>query len=102
MSESNSLGKKVFSSAGYLTSLRVLDKILSLITIVYLARILDPSAFGLMAMAILTITFLESLTAVSLEQALIQKPKITNEEMDVAWTYGRVLRSVILLSLIHI
>ncbi|MBK57187.1 MAG: hypothetical protein CMC84_07890 [Flavobacteriaceae bacterium] len=96
MSESNSLGKKVFSSAGYLTSLRVLDKILSLITIVYLARILDPSAFGLMAMAILTITFLESLTAVSLEQALIQKPKITNEEMDVAWTYGRVLRSVIL------
>ena len=72
MKSNESLKNRALESGSYLLAARILDKLSSIITVVVLARLLDPSDFGLMALAMIVITLVESLTAISSESALIQ------------------------------
>ncbi len=91
------LRNKVLESGSYLILARTLDKLSSIISVIILARLLVPSEFGLIAIAMVVVTLTESLTAISLEAALIQKKDISKSELNVAWTYGRVIRSFLII-----
>ena len=74
------LRNRVLESGSYLLLARTLDK-LSIISVVVLARLLAPSEFGLIAIA-MVVTLIESLTAISLEASLIQKKDINKSELN--------------------
>lgn len=58
-----------------------------------LARILSPNDFGLMGVAILTITLFETFSVTGIETALIQKKEDVSGYLNTAWTIG-LLRGI--------
>ena len=67
------LKNNIFKSGIYLFIARGFDKLTSLISVLILARLLEPSEFGLIALALIVVSVLESITAISLETAIINK-----------------------------
>ncbi len=53
---------------------------------IILARLLAPSDFGLLGIAMLSITILETFSQTGFQSALIQKKKEAEEYLDTAWT----------------
>jgi len=90
------LSSKLVSSSSYTVFVRGIDKISALVTVILLTRILEPTEFGIMAIAVIFVGIIEALSRVSLEESLIQKSETSNEEFNVSWTYGRILRSWII------
>lgn len=66
--------------------LRTAERSLGLVSIVVLARILVPADFGLVAMAMSVIAFIELGSSFGFELALIQKEHPTGDHYDTAWT----------------
>jgi O-antigen/teichoic acid export membrane protein len=80
------LPQKMVQGGAYLSSLKVIGKILSLIRLIIIGRILAPSDFGLMGIALLTMSALETFSTTGFNQALIQKKENTENYLDAAWT----------------
>jgi O-antigen/teichoic acid export membrane protein len=64
------------------------------VSTVILARLLAPADFGLVAMAMLVVAFVEAWLSFGLATALIQKQNATREHYDTAWTL-RILQSAV-------
>lgn len=75
--------------------LRLSSRALGFVRTVVLARLLFPADFGLIAMAMLFVTGLESVTQTGLQQALIQRKTGVRECLDTAWTVT-LARSLVL------
>jgi len=58
------------------------DRVLSLVSMLVLARLLTPSDFGVVAIASSVLALLEVFTALGLDVALISKPNVTREHYD--------------------
>ena len=82
----DSLSKKVVRSGFWVISIRVFEKLLYIVKLIILARILSPTDFGLMGIALLTLSILETFTNIGFVEALIQKNKEIKEYLDSAWT----------------
>ncbi len=80
------LPQKMVQGGAYLSSLKVIRKVLSLIRLIIIGRILAPSDFGLMGIALLTMSALETFSTFGFRQALIQKKENTDNYLDAAWT----------------
>ena len=80
------LPQKMVQGGAYLSSLKVIRKILSLIRLIIIGRILAPSDFGLMGIALLTMSALETFSTFGFKQALIQKKENIDNYLDAAWT----------------
>jgi len=80
------LTQKMVQGGAYLSSLRVIRKILSLIRLVIIGRILAPSDFGLMGIALLAMSAIETFSKTGYREALIQKKEEINDYLNVAWT----------------
>ena len=65
---------------------KLADRSLGLVSVVILARLLVPADFGLVAMAMAIIAFIDIATTLSFDIALIQRPHPTREHYDTAWT----------------
>ncbi len=57
---------------------------------VVLARLLSPIDFGILGLATLSINFFTVFSETGIESALIQKDKISRNQLDTAWTIGLV------------
>src|ERR1044071_6378743 len=66
--------------------MRICDRSLGLISTLVLARLLLPSDFGLVAMAMSFIALIELAGAFSFEVTLIQRVDPTRDHYDTAWT----------------
>ena len=64
-----------------------------------LARLLFPADFGLIAMAMVVVTGLDSISQTGFQQALIQKKRGTEQCLDTAWAVA-LIRSLALCSLL--
>ena len=82
-------------------SLRMTDRILSLIKIVVLARILAPNDFGLMGIALLTMVAVQRFTISGFNAALIQKKENIENYLNTAWTV-EVIRGFILSMVLYL
>jgi len=80
------LPQKMVQGGAWISSLKIIRKVLSLIRLVIIGRILAPSDFGLMGIALLTMSALETFSTFGFNQALIQKKENTDNYLDAAWT----------------
>jgi O-antigen/teichoic acid export membrane protein len=68
---------------------------------VILARLLTPDDFGIMGLALLAVSTLQSLTSTGFTSALVQKDEDIQSDLDTAWTFtalrGLMLAAVIAL-----
>jgi len=92
---SESIFRQVLFGGLWTLGLRLSSRALGFVRTVVLARLLFPADFGLIAMAMLFVTGLESVTQTGLQQALIQKKTDIRECLDTAWTVT-LARSLVL------
>jgi len=90
-----SLSQRVVRGGVWIFALRITDRIFRLIALMILARILAPHDFGLMGIALLTMTTLEFFSQTGFQHALIQKKGDTESYLDAAWTVS-ILRGFLL------
>ena len=80
------LPQKMVQGGVWISSLKIIGKVFSLIRLIIIGRILAPSDFGLMGIALLTMSALETFSTFGFRQALIQKKENTDNYLDAAWT----------------
>ena len=80
------LPQKMVQGGAWISSLKIIRKVFSLIRLIIIGRILAPSDFGLMGIALLTMSALETFSTFGFRQALIQKKENTANYLDAAWT----------------
>ena len=95
------LSERTIKSGFWIFSVRIVQQLFGFIRIIILARVLAPHDFGLMGIAVLTMTILETVTQTGLHQALIQKKDDIKIYLDAVWTY-LILRGVVLFAILYL
>jgi lipopolysaccharide exporter len=99
--EKGSLRARVFAGSLWLIILRIVSRVLSFAGTIILARLLMPEDFGLMAMAAISLAFLEAFTTLDLKTILIRDVRSGRPEYDTAWTL-QIVRGTLIALLILI
>jgi len=94
------LSQRVIKSGFWVFFLRIINRGFSLIRLIILARILAPSDFGLMGIALLTMSTLETFSKTGFQAALIQKKEDIESYLNSAWTV-LILRGFILFIILY-
>lgn len=90
-----SLKGKTIRSGAWLGIAGIVNQALSFLRSIVLARLLTPEIFGLMAIALIVVRFIEAFTRSGLEAALVHRQSGFEEARDTAFTL-LVLRGVLL------
>lgn len=85
-SETESLTRRVAKNGFWAFALRFMNRGLGFIRTIILARLLAPSDFGLLGLAMLAITTLDTFSQTGFQAALIQKKQGTASFLNTAWT----------------
>lgn len=97
-------GRSIFSRAVkggfWLFSLRILTRLIDLAKSVIVLRLLEPSDFGLVGIATLTMGMMISFTEMGLRAALVQRKENTEGHLNVAWTFG-IVRGILLFGILY-
>jgi len=94
------LSQKVVKGGFWVFFLRIVNRGFSMIRLIILARILSPNDFGLMGIALLTMSTLETFSQTGFQQALIQKKENIKSYLNAAWTV-LILRGFILFVILY-
>ncbi|MEN8154149.1 MAG: MOP flippase family protein [Acidobacteriota bacterium] len=78
----NNLKKKVISGLGWSSTSRIFQYIFNFIITIVLIRLIDPSEFGVFAMAVVLIGFASLFSEIGFNEALIQKKDITGVQLN--------------------
>ena len=87
---SNDLKRKVAGAALWTVAARWIHRLLGMVSIVVLARLLEPKDFGLVAMAQVFSTIISAFTQLELNVALIRLKSIDTDYLSTAWTLGLI------------
>jgi O-antigen/teichoic acid export membrane protein len=91
---SSQLNEKLFTGAAWMLLTRGLIKSLGLVSSIVLARLLAPSDFGLIAIAMSFYAFILLFGSVGFNSALVQKSDASDHDFDVVWTIGVVFGAI--------
>lgn len=75
-------------SAAFMIALRLAFRGIGLISTLILVRLLGPTEFGIVGLAMVTFAILETVSDLSFEKALIRMPNPQPVHFDTAWTLG--------------
>jgi O-antigen/teichoic acid export membrane protein len=89
------LGRKTAMGSILLVGARMISRIFDLIAMLILARILEPSDFGLVAVAASVVAILDTTLEMPINQALVRLAEITDIQYDTAFTLS-LLRGLVL------
>jgi O-antigen/teichoic acid export membrane protein/SAM-dependent methyltransferase len=89
------LSQQVVFGSFWVFVLRIIQQGLGLVKIVILARLLAPADFGLMGVALVTMTTLETFSQTGFQAALIQKREDIRPYLNTVWTVS-ILRGLFL------
>jgi len=89
------LSQRTMRGGAWMLVLRVVERVLGLVRTVLLARLLVPDDFGVMGVALLAMSALETASQTGFDIALIQKKGEIREYLDTAWTI-QVIRGLVL------
>ena len=89
------LTQKVLKGSFWLFAIRIVERVFGFIRLIIIARVLAPNDFGLMGIALLMLSLVETFTQTGFQKALIQKKDNVDDYLDTAWTL-LVIRSLIL------
>jgi len=81
-----SIGGQVVKGSIWMVGLRLTLKSIGIISTLFLARLLSPEDFGLVAIAMVFYALIELMQSFGLDFALVQNQKATKEHYDSAWT----------------
>ena len=95
------LSRKASQGAVWITVAIIFSRGLKIISTIILTRLLLPSDYGIMAIAIVVITLMQNLTRTGFDQALIQKQKKSEEFLNIAWTF-ELLKNLFLFLILFI
>ena len=95
------LGRRMAKGATWMVMLRLAVRSIGLINTFILARLLLPEDFGLIALAMVTITLLDTLSEFGFETALIRDQKTTRAHYDTAWTVA-VIKGILVATLLFV
>lgn len=76
---------------------KLLQKVIGLVSTLFLARLLTPEDFGLVSLVWLIIMFTEAFAESGAEDYIIQKETIDNTDLNTAWTLNVMLKSGVML-----
>ena len=79
---------------------RLSQRILGFVSTVFLARLLAPTDFGVVSIAVSIVAALELMGAFSFDTILIQKQDATREHYDTVWTIGLIFNGLYALILV--
>jgi len=97
----DTLAQWVVRGGFWVFALRITSRGLTLIRTIVLARVLAPSDFGLMGIALLAMSALETFTQTGFQAALIQKKGDIRDYLDTAWTIS-ALRGLALFAVLYL
>ena len=83
----NELFKKIADGAIWMLLFKVADRGLGLISTLILVRLLTPTDFGIVAMAVAMVAIVELLTSFGFDTAIIRQKDATDEHYHTAWTF---------------
>jgi lipopolysaccharide exporter len=78
--------RRMARSAAWMIGLRLADRTIGLVSVLFLARLLVPADFGLVAMGTVILGALEAMSAFGFEMALIKRQAKDRARWDSAWT----------------
>lgn len=100
--DEDSLTSKVLSGGVWVSSLNFLNRLLEIVKLIVLARLLSPSDFGLMGIALLALAALERLSQLGVDQALIQEEKDDIDRyLSTAWSL-KIARAVLVITILYL
>jgi lipopolysaccharide exporter len=91
----NALFARAMSAGFWASALRVLMRLLLILRTIILARLLAPHDFGLMAIATISILFVERFTESGINSALVQRRDDIGKYLNTAWTM-QIVRGAIM------
>jgi PST family polysaccharide transporter/lipopolysaccharide exporter len=93
---SGDIGERAVKSGVWAAAINVLDRVLHLTMLVLLGRLLGPTAFGLLGIALVSLATLRQLSKLGLDAALIQRPEANVDHyLDTVWTLKAVRGALI-------
>lgn len=90
----SALFSRAMSAGFWASALRLTVRVMMLVRTIILARLLAPEDFGLMAVATISILFVEGITDSGVDAALIQKKEGVERYLNTAWTM-QIVRSTL-------
>jgi len=101
ISSRTSVGKAIARGAAWTLSIRLVNRSISVVSTLILARLLTPTDFGVYALAMTVYAFVDLLGAFGFGYALIQNQDANDEHYNTAWTLN-LLFSVMSASLLFV
>jgi lipopolysaccharide exporter len=102
MSAQGTGGGSLFAGAAWMIAMRWVTRCIGLVSTVILARLLTPDDFGVVAIALLVVGLLETVSYLGVDLSLIKNRQAGREDFDSAWTIqlgqGALIAAVLLLS----
>lgn len=95
-----SLFNKVVQSSALLISIKLVQRLLGLISLIILARLLTPDDFAIVALSAIVVYFFDVLSQAGSEQYIIQKTKVSTDDLNTAWTIDIIMKFIMMLLLI--
>ena len=92
------LKQQVLSSMAWVAGLTYLGQVLRWIVTIFVIRLLSPADYGLMAKAMVFMGFLMMISELGLESAIIQKNKLTDDQLN--HVFGLIIFSNLFLGLV--
>lgn len=87
---SDRLSTRVVRSGLWVFALRIINRGLGFIRTIILARLLAPEDFGLLGIAMLSISTLETFSQTGFQAALVQKKENVESYLNTAWTVSAI------------
>ena len=102
MAEDHDIGRKMLTGSIWSFGVNSLQQILGLARIIILARLLLPSDFGLLGIAVLTLYGLDVFSQTGFQQALVNKKTDISSDLNAVWTLlvGRGILLFVILMLL--
>ena len=95
VSPGSKFSHRVVTAGVWSLSIRVADRLINLARVIILARILAPNDFGLLGIALLSLSFVTAFSRTGFGYALIQKKEDITSYLDTAWTVSIIRGSII-------
>ncbi len=96
------LSRRLISGSTWMVGMRFAVRGIGLVSTIVLARVLTPADFGVMAMAMLLIGFIEVFSDIECQYALIRHPNPDRSHYDSAWTMGLGLNTTLSILIVAI
>ena len=95
------ISHRVIKGSFWILALRVSNRALGLLRTIILARLLLPEQFGVVGIAAVTISTIETFSQPGLGTALVQKKGSIEDYLDTAWT-ASVIRSLLIFAVLYL